>query len=330
MTSRAAVMAIDVGGSGIRGAFQSADARGSADVARTEYELDAAYTHTDLADTITGATTTAITLQPPATTLTAIAISSRGVASLVAQPHALAQQLAHTTGCPVTIVADAVAAHEGCLGGMPGIVSAVGTGCITLGTNTNGSLIRAGGWGPLYDDHGSGFWIGAQALSRAVRFAEEIPTPHAEPHALLHAAEARFGAVDDWPAAIYPHGDGVSRIAAFAATVAELAASGDSAAREIVDEAAEHVAAAIISCARRGAATRVALTGGVARSQVFCDAVERAVLAQAHLLSDPESVQWHRSTGTPLDGALILAHRTAQQTVTTHPGLAWSSSPTRR
>ncbi|OCA85885.1 hypothetical protein A8F94_13600 [Bacillus sp. FJAT-27225] len=56
------------------------------------------------------------------------------------------------------------ALYSGTLG-IPGIVQIAGTGSITFGINADGERQRAGGWGYLVDDEGSGYDIGRAAVN---------------------------------------------------------------------------------------------------------------------------------------------------------------------
>lgn len=51
----------------------------------------------------------------------------------------------------------------------PGIYVLSGTGSVVVGRNAVGTVARAGGWGHLLGDHGSGYWIGSTGLRAAVR-----------------------------------------------------------------------------------------------------------------------------------------------------------------
>ena len=64
------------------------------------------------------------------------------------------------------------ALYSGTLGG-PGIVQIAGTGAVTLGINENGEVARSGGWGYLFDDEGSGFYLGNEALKAVFRFYDD-------------------------------------------------------------------------------------------------------------------------------------------------------------
>ena len=70
------------------------------------------------------------------------------------------------------VVNDALVALVAGAGDRPGVVIIAGTGSIAYGRNTAGRAARAGGWGYLLGDEGSGFWIGRRALSAIVRAAD--------------------------------------------------------------------------------------------------------------------------------------------------------------
>ncbi|MEO7003328.1 MAG: BadF/BadG/BcrA/BcrD ATPase family protein [Ktedonobacterales bacterium] len=53
-----------------------------------------------------------------------------------------------------------------------GVALVAGTGSIALGRNAQGRFARAGGWGHLLGDEGSGYDIGRQALQAVVRAAD--------------------------------------------------------------------------------------------------------------------------------------------------------------
>ena len=51
----------------------------------------------------------------------------------------------------------------------PGILVISGTGSVVIGRNAKGETARAGGWGHLLGDHGSGYWIALTGLRAAIR-----------------------------------------------------------------------------------------------------------------------------------------------------------------
>ncbi|NLK08333.1 MAG: hypothetical protein GX316_06485 [Firmicutes bacterium] len=62
------------------------------------------------------------------------------------------------------IASDSTAAWAGALACKPGIVLISGSGSIALGVNHNDETARAGGWGYIFGDEGSGFGIAKDAL----------------------------------------------------------------------------------------------------------------------------------------------------------------------
>src|SRR5215204_89986 len=72
----------------------------------------------------------------------------------------------------VLIVNDALVALEAGAPSLPGIVLVAGTGSIAYGRNEHNQSARAGGWGYVLGDEGSGFWIGRAALRAVLRQAD--------------------------------------------------------------------------------------------------------------------------------------------------------------
>src|SRR5262249_20279577 len=56
--------------------------------------------------------------------------------------------------------------------GAVGVALVAGTGSIALGRDKHGTSARAGGWGHILGDEGSGYEIGRQALQAAMRAAD--------------------------------------------------------------------------------------------------------------------------------------------------------------
>lgn len=67
------------------------------------------------------------------------------------------------------VVNDALVALEAGAPGQPGVVVIAGTGSIAYGRNDHNQAARAGGWGYMLGDEGSGYWIGRAALRAVLR-----------------------------------------------------------------------------------------------------------------------------------------------------------------
>ena len=67
------------------------------------------------------------------------------------------------------LTSDAAIALAAAIGRAPGIVIISGTGSIGYAEDEHGRAYRSGGWGTLYDDVGSGYDLGRQAVVAALR-----------------------------------------------------------------------------------------------------------------------------------------------------------------
>jgi len=72
-------------------------------------------------------------------------------------------------GCRFSISNDSVNCLMAGTLGSPGIVQVAGTGAITYSLDERGQEHRTGGWGYLFDDEGSGFDLGIQALKKVFK-----------------------------------------------------------------------------------------------------------------------------------------------------------------
>jgi glucosamine kinase len=151
---------------------------------------------------------------------------------------------------------DGYLALLGAFGGHDGGVVIVGTGSIAIAYQ-NGTT-RIGGYGFPVSDEGSGASLGLNALRYVVRTLDG----RAEPSAFSQAVLKRFpnGAAD---VANWIERATATDYAALAPIVVEHAASGNPAARRLMQAAGEQAGALIEALLARGVA-RVALSGGLA------------------------------------------------------------------
>ena len=128
----------------------------------------------------------------------------------------------------------------GVKGACQGCIAAIcGTGSVVYGYDGE-TLERYGGWGYLFDNAGSGFDIGRDALRHAL-MAEEGECPES---ALSRAVREKIGGkVFDNIGEIYAKGK--DHIASFAPLVIDLAASGDGDACAIVKRTTDRLASLI-------------------------------------------------------------------------------------
>jgi glucosamine kinase len=173
-----------------------------------------------------------------------------------------------------------------------GLALICGTGSIAWGQNASGEIARAGGWGWHVGDEGSGFWIGVRAVRAALKASDGRGPSTALIRLLLDHFE--ITGVEDIVRVVYGGGFPRHRIALFAPRVAEAAAKGDAAAREILEAAAAELAEAAQSVIRRlslpGRPYDIVLSGGTfAAVPWLVEAVTsllRAPAASVRLLTD--------------------------------------------
>lgn len=170
--------------------------------------------------------------------------------------------------CPLHLDHDASAALAGATSGKPGVVVIAGTGSIAFGEDGQGNRVRAGGYGPLLGDEGSGYDIGRKALIAALR-AEDGRSPST---ALTQRIKQRFmlDKITDLINLVYGNPAPLQRpqIAALAPMVVEAAQDGDAIAREILRVGGRELgllAAAVLQQLQweRGTTVPVAGSGGV-------------------------------------------------------------------
>jgi N-acetylglucosamine kinase-like BadF-type ATPase len=159
---------------------------------------------------------------------------------------------------------DMICAWAGSLGGEDGINIVAGTGSIGYGER-KGRSARAGGWGEIFGDEGSAYWIAAQGLNIFTRMSDGRLAKGP-----LHASLRRhLGLNADLDlCAKLANAHSRRAIAAIAELVARAARDGDVAAMRVFDDAARELAA-IIEAVRQalqfepGERVPVSYSGGV-------------------------------------------------------------------
>ncbi len=204
----------------------------------------------------------------------------------------------------VLVVNDALVALEAGVGGAPGIVLVAGTGSIVYGRNAANQAARAGGWGYVLGDEGSGYWMGRLALRAVVREADRRGRATAlTPRVLRHFGAAR---PSDLVHAVYARGARPAVLSALAGDVQAAAAEGDAVAGQIVDAGAQALVSAAESVAVRlglgGEAFTFVLSGGMFLGvPLLADEVTRRLPAVA------PRAEVRPLAGEPAEGAVRLA-----------------------
>ena len=206
----------------------------------------------------------------------------------------------------IIITHDALIALSGATAGEAGIIVIAGTGSIAFGRNTAGRTARAGGWGYLFGDEGSGFDIVRQALRAALRLEEGWGRTTSLRAVFLEASGARDA--NDLMHRFYTPEFPRPRIAAMAKLVDRAAGEGDAVAREILGGAGEalvEIANAVRALLfQAGESVRISYSGGVFRSPIV-----RAHFSE--LLSGGPGNHVEPPVYGPAAGALLEAYRAA-------------------
>lgn len=175
-------------------------------------------------------------------------------------------------------------ALAGGLSGRPGIVLIAGTGSSCYGRTANGQHWRAGGWGHLIADEGSGYWLGAQAMRAAVMsYDGRIPATRLLPKVL---AALQLGEMNEIMHRIYAQGLSRSQVAGMALLVIEAAQEGDALALDLIQLGAQDLAECVLATARRlgldaPPGCEVALVGGLlAAGEIIQKPLREAIYAR--------------------------------------------------
>ena len=215
-----------------------------------------------------------------------------------------------------TVDNDARIALTGAIGFGAGVVVIAGTGSVAVGRNDAGEEARAGGWGPIVGDEGSGYAIGRGGLAAILRaFDGRGPAT-----AMTESLQRDHGmSPSDLPRFVYAQTTHADDIARLGKLVIDAAEGGDAVAREIVTNAGAELAKAVLAVAQRLGLSRlsfpVAYVGGAFHAgEALIAPMRSAILAAA-----PDA-RIAPATHTPVQGAAQMAMRAATNPRPTRPG----------
>ncbi len=214
----------------------------------------------------------------PDATLRAVCAGVAGAGS-PADQHTLATHVRSLLGdqapAHVQITHDGAIALEAAFEGGSGVIVIAGTGSVFFARTRDGEVLRAGGWGYLLGDEGSGHVLGIDGL-RAVAHAFDGGPP-TRLQALL-ADRHGLTTPDDLKRSIYREGWPVQQMAPL---VIEAAEQGDAAAQRIITEQTRALARQVTWLAGRSDAIepRLAFLGGLTQSAFYKQALADALLA---------------------------------------------------
>lgn len=184
--------------------------------------------------------------------------------------------------------------------GLPhGVALISGTGSVAWGSTPDGRWARAGGWGYLLGDEGSGYAVATAAVRHVLGRADRGQAPDELGTALL--ARCALADVDELLSHFYAHTERVYW-ARTASVVFDLASSGDRVCSGLVDVAADELAELVRTvCARLDLTGPVVCAGGQLVHRPLLVRRLRAVLAAAGV-NDVRVLD-----RDPVHGAVVLA-----------------------
>lgn len=191
---------------------------------------------------------------------------------------------------------DVALAFEGALAGADGVLVLAGTGSMAWARGPVGTH-RVGGWGDLFGDEGSAFWIGREALARVSRELDGRAPKSGFAEAMLRRIGIGADGMSAWAYAEAPR----KRIAGLAVEVSALSEAGDAVARGFMQAAGTELGLLGQTAARLcGSTGRWSYAGGV-----MADPVVMATLTTAMGVAPVPPVL------PPIGGAVLAAAKAA-------------------
>ena len=199
----------------------------------------------------------------------------------------------------------AIALAAGTLGEAGAVVIA-GTGSMAMAVGPRGETVRAGGWGYLLGDEGSGYYLGLESIKAALKDHDGTGPSTSLKERLLR--ELGLAAPEDFVSFAYQEKVPHDRIAALAKAAIDEARAGDAVATKIVNGAVAHLVrlcATVIRKARFRSTVPLVTAGGLFSDHRFRRLfVDRA---KAHL----PAARLSRAVIDPAAGACVLALKSA-------------------
>jgi glucosamine kinase len=204
----------------------------------------------------------------------------------------------------VLVVNDALIALVAGAGDAPGIVLIAGTGSIAYGRSAAGEAARAGGWGHMIGDEGSGYWIGREALAAVMRAGDgRGPATGLTGEVLAHFSVSD---VSRLPRIVYDRELPRVAVAELGPFVQRMGEQGDAVATRILERAVDELVLAAQSVATRlemrGDAFTFYLAGGAFRAVPWL-----ATALPARLVEVAPRAQVEKLDREPAAGAVWLA-----------------------
>lgn len=205
------------------------------------------------------------------------------------------------------ILGDVEIALDAAFPGGRGVLLLAGTGSNACGRTVDGRMARAGGWGPVIGDQGSGYWIGREALRQAF-----LAMDNDQPTLLLQAIQSVWGVHSIGEMVAYAHTVPAPDFSRLSRIVVNCADEGDAVAAKILHTAGEDLAQMALIAMKRvremegkgSPVTGVAIAGSILKR---IGAVRSAMTAAIHRAD--ASIEVRQEVVDPVLGALWRARQ---------------------
>lgn len=193
-----------------------------------------------------------------------------------------------------------------------GVALIAGTGSLAYARDAAGNESRCGGWGSLFGDEGSAYWLALAAFRAASQALDGRGPPTQLVSALSEWLDC--GRPEQWLVKLRTLES--QRIASAARIVSQLAGAGDTVARQLIDQCADQLSRMLVTLAQRCFLDQpidLALAGGLI---LHNEALREAVLRQAREAGI--RIDHCQQVAHPVEGAVMLA---AESLHDRHPSL---------
>lgn len=243
-----------------------------------------------------------------------VSLSCTGFNGVVTNPESFKKLCAEFFGASkVAVIDDGLAGYIGALNGRKGVTLSIGGGVVSVGGN-DGKFAHRDGLGSTFGDEGGGFWLGKNAITKAVGIRQgrgddqEMMEYFAEECAAFDALEVKNAA------------EASTLAIRTAKKVLEAADAGVSTATAIVDEGAFLLAQTVVATwygcgGNKSDSPEIVIQGGLARNETYKTKIALEINSK---LPNAVVVQ---SSGDNLDGATWIANNLRQDAP---PLLLWA------
>ena len=244
-----------------------------------------------------------------------VALSCTGFNGTVVEPDSFGALCKEFFGATkVAVLDDGFAGFVGALNGRNGVVLSIGGGVVSVG-GRDGKFAHRDGLGSTFGDEGGGFWLGKNAITKALG----IRQGRGDDSEMLHYFADECQAFDGL--AVKNTAEAATLAIRTAQKVLEAADAGVSTATAIVDEGAYLLAQTVVATwygcgGAKNDSPEIVIQGGPARNASYSTKIALEINAK---LPNAVIVQ---SSGDNLDGATWIANNLHQDAP---PLLLWST-----